>query len=776
MGAQSVKQKKLIRPEIKPQLTENALRVLKRRYLKKDEDGNPAETPEEMFWRVATTIASADLIYHPEADVQKLAEEFYEFMVKLEFIPNSPTLMNAGRDLGQLSACFVLPIEDSMEGIFETLKNTAIIHKSGGGTGFSFSRLRPSNDLVRSTSGISSGPVSFMQVFDAATEAIKQGGTRRGANMAILRYDHPDILEFITVKRDTTKLTNFNISVALTEDFMDKVRRGEKYALINPRTKTAVGHLNAREVFDLMTEVAWETGDPGVIFIDRINKDNPTPEVGEIESTNPCGEQPLLPYESCNLGSINLARMIRNGEIDYERLRQTIRRAVHFLDNVIDKNRFPLPQIEKMTKANRKIGLGVMGFADLLIQLGIPYNSDAALKLAEEVMHFIQVEANAASMALADERGEFPNFKKSIYYHENGPKYRNATRTTIAPTGTISIIAGTSSGIEPLFAIAYVRNVLEGEQLVEIHPLFERMMRERGLYSDELMKKVAAEGSIQEMTEIPEDIRRLFVTAHDLEPEWHVRMQAAFQKHTDNAVSKTVNFRKEATVEDVRKVYHLAFELGCKGITIYRDGCRDRQVLNKGIKKEEKTGEPGRPIKRERPEVLHGETIRMQTGCGPLYVTINEDENGPFEVFNTMGKAGGCVASQTEAIGRLISLALRSGVSEDEIIKQLGGIRCHRPFGFGKNQVLSCSDAVAKALLKYKSMRGNGHLKKETEKKTAGVATGDSQTSKSMLTSEKRTPEIEVEVTGSACPECGSTLEYIEGCVVCRSCGYSECE
>ena len=771
MAAQKIKEQKLVRPDIRPELTENALRVLERRYLKKDEDGNVIETPEDMFWRVASYIASADLLYNPDANVQEVAEEFYEFMVRLEFIPNSPTLMNAGRDLGQLSACFVLPIEDSMEGIFETLKNTAIIHKSGGGTGFSFSRLRPSNDLVRSTSGISSGPVSFMQVFDAATEAIKQGGTRRGANMAILRYDHPDILDFITVKRDLTKLTNFNISVAITEDFMNRARRGEKYALINPRTNKVAGYLNAREVFDLMTQVAWETGDPGVVFIDRVNKDNPTPEVGEIESTNPCGEQPLLPYESCNLGSVNLARMVADGKIDYERLRRTVRRAVHFLDNVIDKNRFPLPQIEKMTKANRKIGLGVMGFADLLIQLGIPYNSDAALKLAEEVMHFIQVEANAASMALADERGEFPNFKKSIYYHENGPKYRNATRTTIAPTGTISIIAGTSSGIEPLFAIAYVRNVLDGDHLIEIHPLFEQIIRNKGLYSDELMRKVAAEGSVQEIREIPEEIRRLFVTAHDLEPEWHVRMQAAFQKYTDNAVSKTVNFRNEATVEDVRKVYYLASELGVKGITIYRDGCREQQVLNKGIKREGKSAEAQRPVKRERPEVLHGETIRMQTGCGPLYVTINEDENGPFEVFNTMGKAGGCVASQTEAIGRLVSLALRSGVSEDEIIKQLGGIRCHRPFGFGKNQVLSCSDAVAKALLKYKSMRGNGHMKRKQQQPAEQKAETNA-----VLEAPKPAPQIEVEVTGSACPECGSTLEYLEGCVVCRSCGYSECK
>ena len=776
MGVKTTKTRKLVRPDIKPELTPNALRVLERRYLRKDEEGNVVETPEEMFWRVATTIASADLIYDPEADVQKVAEEFYEFMVKLDFLPNSPTLMNAGRELGQLSACFVLPIEDSMDAIFETLKHTALIHKSGGGTGFSFSRLRPHNDIVRSTSGISSGPVSFMQVFDAATEAIKQGGTRRGANMAVLRYDHPDILDFITAKRDLSRLTNFNISVATTGDFMEKVRKNEKYALINPRTKQPTGYLSAKEVFDLMTQVAWETGDPGVIFIDRINQDNPTPEVGEIESTNPCGEQPLLPYESCNLGSVNLAHMVKNGGVDYDRLRTTVRRAIHFLDNVIDKNRFPLPQIEKMTKANRKIGLGVMGFADMLIKLDIAYNSEEALKLAEEVMHFIQVEANAASMALADERGEFPNFKKSIYYHENGPKYRNATRTTIAPTGTISIIAGTSSGIEPLFAVAFVRNVLDGDRLVEIHPLFEKMIRESGLYSDELMRKVAEEGSVQNLAEIPENLRRLFVTAHDITPEWHVRMQAAFQKHTDNAVSKTVNFRKEATVEDVRKVYQLAYDLGCKGITIYRDGCRDQQVLNKGIKKEEKAEERPRAVKRERPEVLHGETIRMQTGCGPLYVTINEDEQGPFEVFNTMGKAGGCVASQTEAIGRLASLALRSGVSIDEIIKQLGGIRCHRPFGFGKNQVLSCSDAVAKALLKYKAMRGNGHFKQKTAE--AKPVEQVQQTKPETQPPQEVSPamSIEVEITGSACPECGSTLEYTEGCVVCRSCGYSECE
>ncbi|HDM78327.1 MAG TPA: vitamin B12-dependent ribonucleotide reductase, partial [Deltaproteobacteria bacterium] len=682
-----------------------------------------------------------------------------------DFLPNSPTLMNAGRKLGQLAACFVLPIEDSMESIFETIKNTALIHKSGGGTGFSFSRLRPQNDVVQSTRGVSSGPVSFMNVFDAATEAIKQGGTRRGANMAVLRVDHPDILDFITVKKDLSKLTNFNISVAATNEFMQKVLKREDYDLINPRTGKPTKKLNAREVFDLITETAWLTGDPGIVFIDRINRDNPTPQLGEIESTNPCGEQPLLPYESCNLGSINLANMVTDTEINFDKLRYVVRKSVHFLDNVIDVNKYPIPEIEKMTKGNRKIGLGIMGFADMLIRMGIPYDSEEALEIGEKVMKFISEQANQMSIELAESRGEFPNFKGSIYDKPGGPKFRNATRTTIAPTGTISIIAGVSSGIEPIFAVVYVRHVMDNDQLLEVHPLFEKIAKEEGFYSDELMKTVAEHGSTKGISEIPERIQRLFVTSHDVSPEWHIRIQAAFQKYTDNAVSKTVNFPRHATVEDVRKVYLLAYELNCKGVTIYRDGSREAQVLTKGAsiqKAEAKVPEervllPGQATKRERPPALKGKTIRMETGCGPLYVTINEDEYGLFEVFNTMGKAGGCVASQTEAIGRLISLALRSGVSTEAIIKQLIGISCHKPYGFGAQRILSCADAVAKAIKIY------------LEEKSRDGQKG------SQLPLFSFDEEYHSGLMGAACPECGSTLEFGEGCAVCRVCGYSEC-
>ena len=728
-------------PRVK--LTENAMTVLKRRYLLKDENGEIIETPEQMFWRIARFIASADKIYEQQANLDIIARKFYRVMANLEFLPNSPTIMNAGRKLGQLSACFVLPIEDSMESIFETVKNTALIHKSGGGTGFAFSRIRPNQDIVQSTKGISSGPISFMTVFDAATEAIKQGGTRRGANMAVLRVDHPDILEFITCKADSNRLNNFNISVGITEKFMLALKNDDEYDLVNPRNKQQAGRLKAREVFDKIVEMAWKNGDPGIVFLDRMNKDNPTPELGEIESTNPCGEQPLLPYESCNLGSINLSKFVVDKTIDYDRLRETVRTAVHFLDNVIDKNRFPLPEIEKMTKGNRKIGLGIMGFADLLIRLGVPYNSEEAIQIAEKVMNFISSEANAMSIELAEKRGVFPNFDKSIY-KKDGPRYRNATRTTIAPTGTISIIAGCSSGIEPLFAISFWRHVLDNDKLLEVHPLFEKIAKDEGFYSDELMSRVAREGSIQNFDEIPENVRQIFVTSHDISPEWHIQMQAAFQKYTDNAVSKTVNFPNSATVENVKKVYELAYELNCKGVTIYRDGSRNVQVLNKGkAEKEAESGPLPSPEKRNRPVVLKGKTIRVRTGCGSMYVTINEDDRGPFELFSTIGKAGGCAASQAEAIGRLISLAWRSGVEPMEVQKELIGINCHKPAGFGKNKVTSCADALAKAIGQYMNLKDSQQ----------GVATN-----------------------GGACPECGGQMEYEGGCSVCRSCGYSECE
>jgi ribonucleoside-diphosphate reductase alpha chain len=560
----------------------NAIKVLKNRYLMKDYEGKVIETPRQMFRRVAKAVAKADSIYDKKADVKQTEETFYQVMADREFLPNSPTLMNAGTSLGQLSACFVLPVEDSIDGIFTTLKHMAMIHQSGGGTGFSFSKLRPAGDIVGSTKGVASGPVSFMTIYDAATNVIKQGGRRRGANMAILDVTHPDILRFIEAKSREGILTNFNISVAVTDQFMDAVEKDVEYELINPRNGKAETKLRARHVFDLIASNAWRTGDPGLIFIDEINRHNPTPEVGKIWSTNPCGEQPLLPFESCNLGSINLAKMVKDKTVDWKKLRRVVRIAVHFLDNVIDVNKFPVPEIGELTRANRKIGLGVMGFADMLILLGVPYDSEEALALAEKVMKFIDDEATKKSVETGKDRGAFPNFKGSIWEKRGYKTIRNSTVTTVAPTGTISIIGGCSSGIEPIFAVAFVRNVMEGTRLLEIQPTFEQVAKERGFHSSDLMLEVAKTGSIQTVEAVPEDLRRVFVTSLDIDPEWHVRMQAAFQKYVDNAVSKTVNLPPDATVEDVRCVYLLAYKLKCKGITVYRYGSKKEQVLYVG--------------------------------------------------------------------------------------------------------------------------------------------------------------------------------------------------
>ncbi|MDD5136254.1 MAG: vitamin B12-dependent ribonucleotide reductase, partial [Candidatus Omnitrophica bacterium] len=679
-------------------LSENAIKVLEKRYLKKDADDKVVETPADMFRRVAKNIATADSYYGKTgAEIAETEEDFYEMMTRLEFLPNSPTLMNAGRDLQQLSACFVLSIEDSMESIFETIKDTAIIHKSGGGTGFSFSRLRAKNSRVRSTGGISSGPVSFMKVFNSATQAVKQGGTRRGANMGILRVDHPDVLEFVTCKENDKEITNFNISVALTEDFMKKASSGNEYDLIDPHTKKPAGKLNAKAVLDLIIKMAWKNGEPGIIFIDRMNKDNPTPAVGEIESTNPCGEQPLLPYESCNLGSINLSKMVEEGEINWKKLGETVRKAVHFLDNVIDMNSYPLKRIEDTTKANRKIGLGVMGFADMLFMLGISYDSESSIQIAEKIMKFILEAAKTASQDLASERGAFANFDKSIFNVPGAKQLRNATLTTIAPTGTLSIIANCSSGIEPIFAISYIRNIMDNTKLIEVHPYFKEVALKGGFFTPELMNIIAQKGSIKSLNEIPEEMQKIFVTAHDIEAIWHIRMQSAFQKYTNNAVSKTVNLPQAATIEDVRNIYMLAYEGGCKGVTIYRDHSREEQVLSVTTAREVKQPAATKISPRPRPPVTVGTTTKIATGCGNLYVTINEDKDGlPFEVFMSMGKAGGCAMSQLEAIGRLLSLALRSGIETNSIIEQLRGIRCPSPSWEKGGRIFSCSDAIAR--------------------------------------------------------------------------------
>lgn len=745
-------------------LSQNAETVLKRRYLAKDENLNLLEDVEGLFRRVAHAIASADLSFDKDADIAKTEQTFFDMMTKLEFLPNSPTLMNAGRPLGQLSACFVLPVGDSMEEIFEAIKQAALIHKSGGGTGFSFSRLRPKGSTVRTTGGVASGPISFMKVFNMATEAVKQGGTRRGANMGILRVDHPDILDFIDCKKNNADITNFNISIGITEKFLQAVLNDEEYHLINPHTNTVEGTLNAKEVFHKIVESAWRNGEPGIIFLDRLNRDNVVPSLGEIESTNPCGEQPLLPYESCNLGSINLSQMLkRNGdryEIDYDKLAITVKNAVHFLDNVIEVNKYPLELIEKTTKQTRKIGLGVMGYADMLLLLGLGYNSDEAVTLAEELMQFINEKGHEASCELAKTRGAFPLFKESIY--KDGDPIRNATVTTIAPTGTLSIIASCSSGVEPIFAYAYIRNVMDGTELLEVNPILKETLQKRGLYSDALMKKIIEQGSLQHIEELPEDIKSIFVSSHDISPIYHIKTQAAFQKYTDNAVSKTVNFKNEATMEDIREVYLLAYQLGCKGVTIYRDGSRESQVLNIGKvnngKEKAAVFETAANIKpRKRPEITMGITEKMKIGCGNLYVTVNYDKLGICEVFTNTGKAGGC-PSQSEATARLISIAMRAGISADAIIEQLRGIRCPSTTRQKGMSCTSCPDAIARVIQKVMDIRGM--TPEDISRQISSVENKAEETTQNGF---------------RFCPECGEKLEHEGGCVTCRNCGYSKC-
>ncbi|HBO60077.1 TPA: ribonucleotide-diphosphate reductase subunit alpha [Candidatus Berkelbacteria bacterium] len=788
---------------LKPDLSENALKVIEKRYLIKDRDRKPIETPEDMFRRVAHHIAQGDAVYNASAEeIQKTEDKFYEVLAKLEFLPNSPTFTGAGTKLGQLAACFVLPIEDDMKAILKTQMDMGLIHKSGGGTGFSFSRLRPKDDTVGSTGGVSSGPIGFMQMFNDTTECIKQGGTRRGANMGILRVDHPDILDFISYKEKDGTLSNFNISVALTKEFMDALKEERDYDLINPRTKKIAGKLNAKDVFDKIVNGAWRNGEPGVIFLDKINEKNPTPNVAEIEATNPCGEQPLLPYESCNLGAVNLKKFLKKNkdgemEFDWDRLDEIMPIVVHFMDNVIDVNKFPILEIEKMTKQNRKIGITVMGFADMLYDLGIAYDSDEGLAMAEKVMSFIERRSHEESSKLVKTRGEFANFKGSAWDKKGAPKMHNAATTSCNPTGTLSIMGSCSSGIEPFFALAYTKTVMDNDALPEVNEHFLRVAKERGFYSEDLMKDILKTGSIQNVDGIPEDIKKVFKVSSDIHPDWHVKMQAAFQRHTDGAISKTINFPNSATEDEVRKAYLLAYDSNCKGLTVYRDGSRAYQVLTTG-KKESKTSEDSDTqiaqhtivasgitiVPRDRPDVTHGYTYRIKTAYGKLYITINDDENNmPFEIFSHLGKAGGFFAAKAEAICRLMSLSLRSGVDPEELIEQLKGIRGPTPtWGEDGKMILSLPDAIAQTLEKHIS-REQGRLDLAFENEKQAVVDKKEEEIQTQFSNGYSQPEYDKAKSKSladmgeapACPDCGAMLELGEGCLKCQSCGYSKC-
>src|SRR6059036_1100100 len=809
-------------------LSPNAVTVLERRYLVKDDHGHPVELPEDLFWRVARTIAEPDRRYGAsDKAVEGLAETFFELMATRVWMPNSPTLMNAGRPLGQLSACFVLPIDDALSndrsGIYDTLRAMALVHQSGGGTGFSFSRLRPKNDVVRSTMGVASGPVSFMKLYDASTDVVKQGGTRRGANMGILRVDHPDILDFIHCKDDLTQVTNFNISVAVTDAFMLALEAGKSFDLIHPRSGKVVGQLDARDVFKQIVHGAWKTGEPGVYFIDRANAYNPVPQLGSYEATNPCGEQPLLPYDVCNLGSINVGLFVKNGDVDWDGLRTAVHLCTHFLDNVIDANKYPLAEIDDLAKRIRRIGLGIMGWADLLVRLGIPYDSDEGVALGRKLMEFVDEEAKAASEKLAEQRGVFAEWERSIWGPDatcaRGPKgervrpmrrLRNCNLTTVAPTGTISIIAGCSSGIEPLFAVAFMRNQA-GVLMPDVNENFVAIAKQEGWYSDALMQQIVAVGHIR-FDAVPAKWQRVFVTAHDVTPEWHIRMQGAFQEFTDSAISKTCNFPHEATEEDVEQIYRLAFQLGCKGVTVYRDGAREGQVLSTGStakKVQEKAAPTGgqgalaealgriaeldaelartrdqlheveaenlqRRAKRSRPELLKGSTRRVDTPLGTMYVTITEDDRGqPFEVFISLGKAGGALMADVEAIGRLISLALRSGIPLKEIYRQLRGISSDRAVGLGPHKVLSVPDAIGIAFEKW--MQDKQGIQQDLLGAAAGAPAGAAPVRESFGARELLSDRGREQVFLGACPDCGSELTFAEGCAKCHVCGYSEC-
>jgi ribonucleoside-diphosphate reductase alpha chain len=817
------------------QLSRNARTVLEKRYLVKDETGTPRETPEELFWRVATVVAEADRRYGAsDGAVETVAEEFYRLMTERRFEPNSPTLMNAGRPLGQLSACFVLPVADALsngrDGIYDTLRSMALIHQSGGGTGFGFSRLRPKGSMVRSTTGVASGPVSFMKLYDASTDAVKQGGTRRGANMGILRVDHPDIMEFITCKEDLTQVVNFNISVAVTETFMQAVRAGASYDLVDPSNGRVAGQLDARTVWNRMIEGAWRTGEPGVFFIDEANRYNPVPHLGAYEATNPCGEQPLLPYDVCNLGSINVGYYVHDGVMDWDAFRRDIHLATHFLDNIIDVNKYPLAEIDALAKRIRRIGLGVMGFADLLVRLGIAYDSPEGVEMGRRVMEFVDVEAKRESERLARDRGAFPEWARSIWGPDEtcardaaGQRVRpmqllrNCNVTTVAPTGTISIIAGCSSGLEPLFAVAFMRNQA-GVMMPDVNEDFVALARREGWYSDALMERIATEGHIR-FPEVPARWQRVFRTANEIAPEWHIRMQGAFQQHCDSAISKTTNFAHTATQDDVRTIYELAYELRCKGVTVYRDGSRDNQVLSTGATEKAKAERDGsatdkrelgelqgtiaelesemerlkkalydaeaenlqRRAKRSRPDKLRSTSIRKDTPLGTMYVHISEDDRGQaFEVFINLGKAGGSAMADVEAMGRLISLALRSGIPLTEIHRQLRGIASDRPIGLGPSKVLSVPDAIGIALEEW--WRDKQGVQQELlPDASRGAVPAREQVTVAATDATGAQASLAFDFAPSAeafmgtCPDCGSQLEYAEGCVKCHVCGFSEC-
>ncbi len=843
-----------------PRLSENARTVLARRYLKKNDRGEPIEGPRDLFWRVADVVASQDGRYGATDEaILERTERFYRLMADGIFEPNSPTLMNAGRPLGQLSACFVLPVPDSLDGIYETLRDMALIHQSGGGTGFGFSRLRPSGDVVKSTMGVASGPVSFMEVYDASTEAVKQGGTRRGANMGILRVDHPDIRHFIECKADKTRITNFNISVGVTDAFMAAVRTGSDYDLISPRTGDVADRLNAEEVFSSIISSAWRNGEPGVFFIDEANRYNPVPHIGDYEATNPCGEQPLLAHDVCNLGSINVGYFVDDqGRIDWDGLGGAVHESTRFLDNVIDANRYPLPKIEDLSERIRRVGLGIMGWADMLVRIGEPYGSERAVELARELMEFVDEESKLESERLAAERGVFPEWERSIWGpdetcardgdgHRIRPerRLRNCNLTTVAPTGTISIIAGCSSGIEPLFAVAFMRNQA-GVLMPDVNPDFVRRAKEGGWHSEELMRRIADEGHIH-FDEVPGDVRGIFVTAHDVPPEQHIRMQAAFQAHCDSAISKTCNFATTATEEDVRKIYEMAYELRCKGVTVYRDGSRDEQVLSTGRTAKDvrrQTSESGSAVaadgvqleavdvepefagdvaatlarlaaaearnselqahnrklenavekrqrritelegsrmrrveRRQRPAVLRGHTRQIESPLGTMYVTINEDDQGrPFEVFVALGKTGGAAMADAEAIGRLCSLALRSGISLRDVHKQLRGISSDRAVGLGASKVLSGPDAIAQVIERYlEEKEGIQQTLPIEEVETARKKNANGGVRSAQRPVIERYQESAARLFLGTCSECGSSLAFEEGCAKCYACGYSEC-